>query len=170
MPFRLCHECRSLRESLRNNFVLCRSVMFKSRACFVRENLEVAVLWSALNHGCSYCKYDISVSISFCIHGEKTLKCIKISISSCRETDEICITFFSHSGCWIKYFFFLSEKNFLAVRSDVKTKIHCILGCIQHLCIYVKTNSKFPLCVWGDCFTLCETSIKMFDTGMQMDR
>lgn len=24
-----------------------------------------ALLWSALNHGCSYCKYDIFVSISF---------------------------------------------------------------------------------------------------------
>lgn len=62
------------------------------------------------------------------------------------------------------------KKNFLAVRSGVKTKIHCILGCVQHLCIYVKTNSKFCLSVWGDCFALWETSIKMFDTGMQIDR
>lgn len=111
MPFRLCHECRSLRESLRNNFVLCLSFMFPSRACFVQENLEMAVLWSALNHGCSYSKYDISVSISFCIHGEKTLKRIKISISSCGETDEICIAFFARSGCWIKHFFLFSEKK-----------------------------------------------------------
>lgn len=64
MPFRLGRECRSLIESLRNNFVLCLSFMFKSRARFVGKDSERTVLWSALSRGGSYCKYgSISSSV-----------------------------------------------------------------------------------------------------------
>lgn len=71
MPFRLGRECRSLIESLRNNFVLCLSFMFKSRARFVGKDSEMTVLWSALSLGCSYSKYGTAASISSSVHKEK---------------------------------------------------------------------------------------------------
>lgn len=78
MPFRLGRECRSLIGSLRNNFVLCLSFTFKSRARFAREDSEMTVLGSALSQGSSYCTYGIAASFSSS-EKEKPQKCVKIS-------------------------------------------------------------------------------------------
>lgn len=59
VPFRLGRECRSLR----NNFVLCLSFVFKSRARLVGGDPELIVLWSEL-HGCSYGNHGLAASIS----------------------------------------------------------------------------------------------------------
>lgn len=46
-------------------------------------------MWSALNYGCSYCKYDNPCVYLLLRADEGALKCIKISISSRWGTGEI---------------------------------------------------------------------------------
>lgn len=71
MPFRLGHECRSVIGSLRNNFALCLSFTFRSRAGFVREDSAMTVWGSALSQGRCHCKHGPAASISSSARKEK---------------------------------------------------------------------------------------------------